>query len=117
MANTILIIGLLGDPHIDEVEKQITALDCKATVVLFNPFLDGHFIEINAGNVSELSSSCLFVVDGQRIAANSIKSVWYNLKPRMPDEDLQGKVFSNMLELSTVCTALTALIKLSCLFL
>ena len=117
MANTILIIGLLGDPHIDEIEKQITALDCKATVVLFNPFLDGHFIEINAGNVSELSSSCLFVVDGQRIAAKSIKSVWYNLKPRMPDEDLQGKVFGNMLELSTVCTALTALIKLSCLFL
>ena len=106
MANTILVIGLLGDPHIDEVEKHITALDCKATVVLFNPFLDGYFIEINAGNVSELTSSCLFVVDGQRIAAESIRSVWYNLKPRMTrmlDEDLQGKVFSNMLEL--FCTA------------
>ena len=101
MANTILLIGLEEDAHIREVQKQIKKLDSEVKVVLFNPHSDGHFIEITAGNVSELSSGCVIVVDSERIPAKSIKAVWYYLKPPMPpqDEDLQGRVillFSNL---------------------
>jgi len=95
MANTILLIGLEEDAHTQEVQKQIKSLDSEVKVVLFNPHSDGHFIEITAGNVSELSPGCVIVVNGERIPAKSIKSVWYYLKPPMPPpdqlQDLQGQ--------------------------
>jgi len=93
MANIILLIGLEEDAHIQEVQKQIKKLDSEVKVVLFNPHSDGHFMEITAGNVSELSSGCVIVVDSERIPAKSIKSVWYYLKPPMPppEEDLRGR--------------------------
>ena len=98
MANTILLIGLEEDAHTQEVQKQIKSLDSEVKVVLFNPHSDGHFIEITAGNVSELSPGCVIVVNGERIPAKSIKSVWYYLKPPMPPpdqlQDLQGNVLT-----------------------
>ena len=114
MANTILLIGLEEDAHIREVQKQIKKLDSEVKVVLFNPHSDGHFIEITAGNVSELSSGCVIVVDSERITAKSIKSVWYYLKPPMPpqDEDLQGRVSLNTLWLFVML--LSYIITLSC---
>lgn len=96
MANTILCIGSAEDPHIQEVDKHVKSLDNVARVVLFNPLRQGHFIEITAGNISELSPSCVVVVDGERIPAESIKSVWYRWKPAVlsADEDLQGKLLT-----------------------
>lgn len=87
MANTILCIGSAEDTHIQEVDKQVKSLDSEARVVLFNPF--HHYIEIST---SDLSPSCVIVVDGERIAADSIRSVWYRWKPAVlsADEDLQG---------------------------
>ena len=94
MANVILCIGSAEDPHIQVVEKNVKSLDNEARVVLFNPLCGDHFIEITVGNTSEDSSSCLIVVDGERIPAESIKSVWYRWKPAVlsSDEDLQGMV-------------------------
>lgn len=69
-------------------------MDSKARVVLFNPLCGNHFIEITAGNLSELCSSCTVVVDCERIGADSIRSVWYRWKPSVlsADEDLQGLI-------------------------
>lgn len=96
MANTILCIGSAEDPHIQEVDKHVKAMDSKARVVLFNPLCGSHFIEITTGNhrSDELCSSCTVVVDGERIAADSIRSVWYRWKPAVlsADEDLQGLI-------------------------
>ena len=94
MANTILCIGSAEDPHIQEVDKHVKAMDSKARVVLFNPLCGRHFIEITAGNRSEPYSSCTVVVDGDRIAADAIRSVWYRWKPAVlsANEDLQGLI-------------------------
>lgn len=94
MANTILCIGSAEDPHVQEVDKHVKAMDSKSRVVLFNPLCGSHFIEITAGNLSELHPSCTVVVDGERIAADSIGSVWYRWKPAVlsADEDLQGLI-------------------------
>ena len=97
MANIILCIGnkLSEDPHVDDVEKKIKTLDNEARVVRFELMLDGHFVEITAGNVSENNtSSCLFVVDGERIPTESITAVWYLWNPvtRQMDRGLQGRV-------------------------
>ena len=94
MANTILCIGSAEDPHIQEVDKHVKAMDSEARVVLFNPLCGSHFIEISAGNLSEQSPSCTIVVDGERITAESIRSVWYRWKPAVlsADEDLQGLI-------------------------
>jgi len=56
--------------------------------------LDGHFVEITAGNVSHSTPSCLFVVDGERIPADSITAVWYLWNPvtRQMDKGLQGYI-------------------------
>ena len=92
MATIILCIGSAEDPHIQEVEKNVKLLDNEARTVLFNPLGGGHFIEITVDSSCEVSSSCLIVVDGERIPAESIKSVWYRWKPAVvsADEDLQG---------------------------
>lgn len=92
MATIILCIGSAEDPHIQEVEKNVKLLDNEARIVLFNPLCGSHFIEITVDSSCELSSSCLIVVDGERIPAESIKSVWYRWKPAVlsADEDLQG---------------------------
>ena len=94
MANTILCIGSAEDPHIQVVGKHVKELDSEARLVLFNPLCGSHFIEITAGNLSELSPSCTIVVDGERITAESIKSVWYRWKPAVlsADENLQGLI-------------------------
>lgn len=94
MANTILCIGSAEDPHIQEVDEHVKAMDSKARVLLFNPLCGSHFIEITAGNRSEPYSSCTVVVDGDRIAADAIRSVWYRWKPAVlsADEDLQGLI-------------------------
>ena len=94
MANTILCIGSAEDPHIQEVDKHVKAMDSKARVVLFNPLCGSHFIEITAGNRTEPYSSCTVVVDGDRITADAIRSVWYRWKPAVlsADEDLQGLI-------------------------
>ena len=95
MANIILCIGSVEDPHIQEVDKHVKLLDSKARMVLFNPLCGGHYIEITAGNTSELSPSCVVIVDGgERIPAESISSVWYRWKPAVlsADEDLQGLI-------------------------
>ncbi|XP_073252135.1 uncharacterized protein [Porites lutea] len=94
MATIILCIGSAEDPHIQEVEKNVKLLDNEARIVLFNPLCGGHFIEITVDSSCELSSSCLIVVDGERIPAESIKSVWYRWKPAVlsADEDLQGLI-------------------------
>ena len=94
MANTILCIGSAEDPHIQEVDKHVKAMDNKARVVLLNPLCGSHFIEITVGNHSELCSNCTVVVDGERIAADAIRSVWYRWKPAVvsADEDLQGLI-------------------------
>ena len=92
MATIILCIGSAEDPHIQEVETNVKLLDNEARTVLFNPLGGGHFIEITVDSSCEVSSSCLIVVDGERIPAESIKSVWYRWKPAVvsADEDLQG---------------------------
>ena len=92
MRNTILCIGHPENPHILEVEKYVKLLDKEAEWVVFQPDFDGHFIEITAGNVSGFTSNCVFVVNGERIPAESITSVWYYLKAgKTPeDQDLQG---------------------------
>ena len=94
MANTILCIGSAEDPHIQEVDKHVKSLDSEARVVLFNPLIGSHFIEITTGNISEHTTGCVVVVDGERIPAESIRSVWYRWKPAVlsANEDLQGRV-------------------------
>ena len=78
MANTILFIGKEEDPHIKEVYKHVKAMDNEVRVVVFDPFCGSHFIEISVGNTAELTPSCTIVVDdGERIAAETIRSVWY----------------------------------------
>jgi len=108
MANIILGIGSEEDPHIQEVSKHVKSLDSEARVVLFNPLCGGHFIEITAGNVSERSPSCLVVVDGERIPADAIKSVWYRWKPAFlsADEDLQGRILRVMFKFLSVILCL-----------
>ena len=93
MRNTILCIGHPENPHVLEVEKYVKLLDKEAKWVVFQPDFDGHFIEITAGNVSGFTSNCVFVVNGERIPAESITSVWDYLKPwNTPEnQDLQGK--------------------------
>ena len=97
MAKTILFIGNEDNLHVKEVEKHIKTLDSEARVVLFNPHSDENFVEITAGNVSGLKPCCVVVVNGERVPAEAIKSVWFYLKPPMPSpddhEDLQGKFF------------------------
>jgi len=94
MANIILCIGKPGGPHTREVEKQVKSLDSAARLVHFYPLCGKHFIEITAGKISEHSPSCLVVVDGERIPAESIKSVCYRWGPELPskDDDLQGLI-------------------------
>ena len=98
MAKTILCIRSLDDdldPHIQAVLEQVKLLDNEAKFVCLNPYSRGHYIEITAGKDSELSPSCIIVVDGDRIPAQSITSVWYRMKPVIlkSDEDLQGRSF------------------------
>ena len=97
MAKTILCIRSLDDdldPHIQAVLEQVKLLDNEAKFVCLNPYSRGHYIEITAGKDSELSPSCVIVVDGDRIPAQSITSVWYRMKPVLKgDEDLQGRSF------------------------
>ena len=98
MAKTILCIRSLDDdldPHIQAVLEQVKLLDNEAKFVCLNPYSRGHYIEITAGKDSELSPSCVIVVDGDRIPAQSITSVWYRMKPVIlkGDEDLQGRSF------------------------
>lgn len=92
MANTILCIGSAEDPHIQEVDKHVKSLDSEARVVLFNPLIGNHFIEITTGKISEHTTGCVVVVDGERIPGESIGSVWYRWKPAVlsANEDLQG---------------------------
>ncbi|XP_044173441.1 uncharacterized protein LOC122957400 [Acropora millepora] len=94
MAYTILCIGSAEDPHLQVVDSHVKAMDSEARVVLFNPLCGNHFIEITAGNFSGLSSSCTIIVDGERITAESIKSVWYRWKPAVlsADENLQSLI-------------------------
>ena len=94
MANTILCIGSAEDPHIQEVDKHVKSLDSAARVVLFNPLIGSHFIEITTGNISEYTTGCVVIVDDERIPAESIRSVWYRWKPAVlsANEDLQGRV-------------------------
>ena len=89
----MLCIGSAENPHIQVVDKNVKSLDNEARIVLFNPVCGDHFIEITVGNAFEGSSSCLIVVDGERIPAESIKSVWYRWKPAVlsADEDLHGR--------------------------
>ena len=95
MKKTILCIRTADfeDPHVEEVEKHIKALDSEARLVTFVPLQDGHFIEITTGNVLEPDPTCLFVVDGERIPAKSITSVWYRWLPKSVSaaKDLQGR--------------------------
>ena len=98
MAKTILCIRSLDDdldPHIQAVLEQVKILDNEAKFVCLNPYSRGHYIEITAGKDSELSPSCVIVVDGERIPVQSITSVWYRMKPVIlkGDEDLQGRSF------------------------
>ena len=92
--NTILCIGSAEDPHVQEVHKQIKAIDSEARIVVFNPLSGNHLIEITAGNPSELKPSCSIVVDGKAIVGDAIKSVWYRWKPAVltADDDLQGLI-------------------------
>lgn len=98
MANTILFIGKEEDPHIKEVYKHVKAMDNEVRVVVFDPFCGSHFIEISVGNPAELTPSCTIVVDdGERIAAETIRSVWYRfnsmaIKIPEPNNDLQGVI-------------------------
>lgn len=94
MASTILIIGSEEDPHVKEVDKQLKAIDNETRVVIFNPGCDSHFIEITAGKFQELTPSCTIVVDGERIAAEAIRSVWYRWKPAVlsGNDDLQSYI-------------------------
>ena len=103
MANIILCIGneLSEDPHVFDVERKIKALDSEARLVSFAPMQDGHFIEITAGNISENTPSCIFVVDGERIPAESITAVWWLWNPHFPsmDGDLQGRFLRFMIRI------------------
>jgi len=96
MKKTILCIRTADfeDPHVEEVGKHIKALDSEARLVTFVPLQDGHFIEITTGNVFEPDPTCLFVVDGKRIPAKSITSVWYRWLPKSVSaaKDLQGYI-------------------------
>ena len=94
MANIILCVGSVEDPHILSVDKHIRALDSEARIVLFNPLCAGHFIEITTGNVSQETPSCTVVVGDERISAKSIRSVWYRWKPAAlsAKEDFQGLI-------------------------
>ena len=68
-------------------------------MVIFQPGLDGHFIEINGGNKTEFS--CVLVVNGERIPGKSITSVLYYLKPITQADDLKGRLSCRVLLFST----------------
>lgn len=97
MAKVVLCIGhdLLEDPHTAVIEKHIKALDSKARFVRLDPMCDSNFIEINTrGKTSENTTpSCLVIVDGERIPAESITTVWFcwNLAGYKGDS-LRGKL-------------------------
>ena len=92
--DTILCIGSVEDPHVQEVRKQIRAIDSEARIVVFNPLSSNHLIEMTAGNPSELKPCCSIVVDGEEIVGDSIKSIWYRWKPAVltADDDIQGLI-------------------------
>lgn len=109
MANTILCIGSAEDPHIQEVDKLVKSLDSEARVLLFDPLCGDHYIEIST---SKLSHSCFIVVEGERIAAESIRSVWNRWKPGVlsAEEDLQSLIAKDfaLKEWKTVIRSLTS---------
>ena len=99
MKSTILCIGHPENPNIQALEKQVKALDKKARMVIFQPGLDGHFIEINGGNKTEFS--CVLVVNGECIPGKTITSVLYYLKPIAQADDLKGRLSYKVLVFST----------------
>lgn len=94
LKTTILCIGHPENPHIQQVQRHVKSLDNEGRMVIFSPGLEGHFIEITQGNLSDETSGLVFIVDGERVSSNSITSVWYNVKPGIQEnnEDLQGRV-------------------------
>ena len=95
MAKIILCLGneISEDPHIDKIEKLVKALDSDAKVVRLDPVIDSNFIEVNIANTSKKTPpSCFVIVDGERIPAESITSVWYCWNPvGQRAETLQGR--------------------------
>lgn len=93
-SKTILCIGSPQNLHIQEVEKHIKALDKQAKMVIFNLERESDvIIEINTDG-NEPSNSCAFMINGERILAEEITSVWFYPRPLEPPEreDVQGKL-------------------------
>lgn len=95
MAKIILCLAneISDDPHINAIEKHVKALDSEARVVRLDPVSDSNFIEVNIANTSKKTPpSCFVIVDGERISAESITSVWYGWNPVGQRADtLQGR--------------------------
>lgn len=85
------------------------SLDSEARVLLFDPLCGDHYIEIST---SKLSHSCLIAVEGERIAAESIRSIWNRWKPGVlsAEEDLQSLIAKDfaLKEWKTVIRSLTS---------
>ena len=84
MVNTVLCVGHPKNPHIQEVVKEIKALDSEAKVMIFNhEDGDSNLIELTGGNLPE--PGCVLIANGERIPAESITSVWFYPKPHIPE--------------------------------
>lgn len=93
MVNTVLCVGQPENPHVQEVVKEIKALDSEAKVVIFNHLAgDSNFIELSGGNLPE--PGCVLIANGERIPGDSITSVWFYPKPNMPEDNqnVEGRV-------------------------
>lgn len=99
MVNTVLCVGQPENPHVQEVVKEIKALDSEAKVVIFNHLAgDSNFIELSGGNLPE--PGCVLIANGERIPGDSITSVWFYPKPNMPEDNqnVEGKTKSLLSE-------------------
>lgn len=99
MGKIILCVGnkLTDDPHVHFVAEKVKALDSEARVVLLDADLDSNHIEINTGRTSKDATSVFVIVDGERIPAESITTVWYAWNPHPPEtSNLQGSDISSV---------------------
>ena len=91
-SKTILCIGSPENLHIQEVQKHVKELDKEAKMVIFNLERESDVIIEITTDGNEPSNNCTFIINGERILAKEITSVWFYPRPLGPPEreDVQG---------------------------
>ncbi|XP_067042419.1 uncharacterized protein [Acropora muricata] len=93
-SKTILCIGSPENLHIQEVQKHAKELDKEAKMVIFNLERESDVIIEITTDGNEPSNNCTFIINGERMLAKEITSVWFYPRPLGPPEreDVQGRI-------------------------